>query len=1511
MKKKIISGLWVCILFWSGSLVASVGNYLDFNGSSNYVSCGNPASLQISGALTIEAWIYCESVTGDGNVIVSRAIESETEAGNILYQFRILSDRTLRLMWEAGAGNNYYVESAAGVISNNTWHHVAAVRDVGSSSSAVRLFVDGTLIKSASATNPSGGTDVNQRVWIGANYQDGTYRYWFNGKIDEVRIWNVVRSVAQIQTNMYSNLEGNESGLVGYWKFDENTGSTVYDETANSNNGSISGASWVTGNLTIGADATFQVDITTSTDWRADQVNVRSNIWVLSGATLRIFPGTTVQFSETNTRGLIVENGRLLAVGTADHPILFTPADKTSRKWFGIRFKAVPTSNDSSKIEFSKIEYATSSSADWNKYGAGISVRDFSKVKISNCIIDHNCCSYSYGGGIYLYNAPITIVNTVISNNTAQGRNGIYLLGSYSQTAIIKNCTICNNISGSSYDGDGIFCDTNTQPNISNCIVYGNTSGGYAQIAGPSHNVTYSNVQYGYSGTGNINANPVFVSTSDYRLQATSPCINAGNATTTGVPSTDYDGNPRIYDGLVDRIDMGAFEYQGDAAPIITAHPANATKHRDESATFSVTATGVSLSYQWRKNSGNIGGATSTSYTIASVAESDEASYDCVVTSGNASSTSNAATLTVNDAPTDIALSSVTINENLSSGTAVGTLSSTDPDASDTHTYTLVSGTGDTDNASFTISGNNLQSATVFDYEVKSSYSVRIRTTDNGSPGLTYEEAFTITIVNVNDTPTDIGLSNATIDENQSSGTTVGILSTIDQDAGASHTYSLVTGDGSTDNGSFTISGNNLQSATVFDYEVKSSYSVRIRTIDNGSPGLSYEEAFAITVNDVNESPTDISLSSLSIDENKATGTTVGTLSTTDQDAGSSHTYTLVSGDGDDDNTSFSISGSDLLSANIFDYETKSSYSVRIQSTDNGSPGLTYAKAFTILINDIQEDNGASYALDFDGVDEYVSVGDWGSFTTATIEFWMRGDDVSNSYYQGLVSSDGWDTGYLHLPVGNNKIEITLHLGDDSRGRLTSTTLSNGNWYHVAVTMDVNVSDGFCLYLNGVLQDSDDISSLSNVILNSMVIGRENVSLRYFDGVIDEVRVWSVVRTEDEIRSNMHRIINSDETGLFAYWRFNEGNGFTTVNACGNSSFHGTLVNMEEADWFVSPVACALGSNHSCCGVTNAASVLGNLVIAPTDAFDNEVDLYVNELMAVPNTFSGISGSGLSDRYWVVNIFGTPGTFSANLTFTLPEGYLNTGDSQLQLYRRNSNSIGDWTPVGTLGTVTATTVQFTGITDFSQFTLGSVGESSLPVALTDFTAECQSGVVVLKWTTESETENLGFIIEKRIREAGDWIQVADYLTHKALEGHGSTSVKHVYQYTDKAVQAGFAYQYRLADVDYSGNIIWHAKAEIHVPTEGSIIADGYILNPVYPNPFNATLTVPFSISEPMTVSIEIYSITGQRMMTVVNREFGTGSYNYTVQADDLASGIYLIKTSFGKKTHMQKAALLK
>jgi uncharacterized delta-60 repeat protein len=299
--------------------------------------------------------------------------------------------------------------------------------------------------------------------------------------------------------------------------------------------------------------------------------------------------------------------------------------------------------------------------------------------------------------------------------------------------------------------------------------------------------------------------------------------------------------------------------------------------------------------------------------------------------------------------PSGIALSATSVAEAAIVGSVVGTLAASDTTAGDTFTYAFVSGPGATDNGSFTLDGNVLKTAAIFDFEVKNSYSIRVRVTDTS--GLYFEKTFTITVTQSTAPPTDIVLAASNVPENSEAGTTVGVLTATDPDNGDMFTYALVPGIGSTDNASFTIDGNVLKTVATFDFEAKNAYSIRVRATDAGH--LFLEKILVIAITNANDAPTDITLAPASIAENSAVGDAVGVFSTSDVDADNTYTYSLVHGPGDVDNLMFQIAGNQLRANGVFDYEARSSYSVRVRSADQG--GLATEKIFTISITNVTE----------------------------------------------------------------------------------------------------------------------------------------------------------------------------------------------------------------------------------------------------------------------------------------------------------------------------------------------------------------------------------------------------------------------------------------------------------------------------------------------------------------------------------------------------------------------------
>ena len=434
----------------------------------------------------------------------------------------------------------------------------------------------------------------------------------------------------------------------------------------------------------------------------------------------------------------------------------------------------------------------------------------------------------------------------------------------------------------------------------------------------------------------------------------------------------------------------------------------------------------------------------------------------------------------VNEAPTDIGLAPSTVAENVPIGIVVGTLSTTDPDPADTHTYALVAGAGDGDNALFTVVGDQLQTAALLDYETLGSpLNIRVETTDSGTGNLTYEEAMTVTLTDVNEAPTDIGLAPSTVAENVPIGTTVGTFTTTDPDPADTHTYALVAGVGDGDNALFTIVGDQLQTAALLDYETLGSpLNIRLETTDSGTGNLTYEEAMTVTLTDQNEAPTDIGLAPATVAENVPIGTVVGTFTTTDPDPADTHTYALVAGVGDGDNALFTIVGDQLQTAALLDYETLGSpLNIRVETTDSGTGNLTYTEAMTVTLTDVN-DAPTDIGLAPSTVAENVPIGTVvGTFTTTD-------PDPADTHTYALVAGVGDGDNALFTVVGD-QLQTAAALDFETLGsplniRVGTTDSGTGN---------LTFEEAMTVTLTDVNEAPTDIGLAPSTVAENVPIG--------------------------------------------------------------------------------------------------------------------------------------------------------------------------------------------------------------------------------------------------------------------------------------------------------------------------------------------------------------------------------------------------------------------------------------
>jgi len=215
---------------------------------------------------------------------------------------------------------------------------------------------------------------------------------------------------------------------------------------------------------------------------------------------------------------------------------------------------------------------------------------------------------------------------------------------------------------------------------------------------------------------------------------------------------------------------------------------------------------------------------------------------------------------------------------------------------------------------------------------------------------------------------------------------------------------------------------------------------------------------------------------------------------------------------------------------------------------------------------------GGSYALKFDGVDDYVDAKNiYQKLTQVTVEFWMwrpvstieSGFILGNSFrcsnVQPIIASkEGFRFLKRLAPVGN--LQFRVYEAEHDAGRTMSIdTCPIEEWAHIAGVFNANIKV-MKMYVNGVEEISDDAGGAAHTgIGNTFRVGQNPALETCVPGTkFDEVRIWNYARTREEILGSMDTELTGGEEGLIGYWKFNEGEG-ATVNDSSPNQNHGTI----------------------------------------------------------------------------------------------------------------------------------------------------------------------------------------------------------------------------------------------------------------------------------------------------------------------------------------------------------------
>jgi hypothetical protein len=198
-------------------------------------------------------------------------------------------------------------------------------------------------------------------------------------------------------------------------------------------------------------------------------------------------------------------------------------------------------------------------------------------------------------------------------------------------------------------------------------------------------------------------------------------------------------------------------------------------------------------------------------------------------------------------------------------------------------------------------------------------------------------------------------------------------------------------------------------------------------------------------------------------------------------------------------------------------------------------------------------------------------------------------------------------------------------------------------------------------------------------------------------------------------------------------------------------------------------------------------------------------------------------------------------------------------------------------------------------------TLNTPIGNPLPVELISFNAKSKNNDVLLNWATATEVNNYGFEIERKAQDARSeiWQKIG------FINGNGNSNSPKEYSYIDADVQSG-SYSYRLKQIDNDGQFEYSPEVFVKVD-----VPQDYNLAQNFPNPFNPSTTINFTIPEDGLVKLSVYNLLGQEIRTLVEEQRQAGRYSEKFDADELNSGVYFYELRINDFVQTKKMQFLK
>ncbi|MCF7832658.1 MAG: T9SS type A sorting domain-containing protein [Candidatus Marinimicrobia bacterium] len=480
------------------------------------------------------------------------------------------------------------------------------------------------------------------------------------------------------------------------------------------------------------------------------------------------------------------------------------------------------------------------------------------------------------------------------------------------------------------------------------------------------------------------------------------------------------------------------------------------------------------------------------------------------------------------------------------------------------------------------------------------------------------------------------------------------------------------------------------------------------------------------------------------------------------------------------------------------------------------------------------------------------------------------------------TATDSWDGGAGFTPIGNSSIKFNgtydgndLLISDLTINRPTTdkvafigwtntgTLISNVHLTNVDITGDGSSGSVVGYLMSGDVNQCSSSGSVSGVNYVGGLVGQ------MANGSISECFSTVTVAGSGQYAGGLNGLFGGGT--LSNCYASGDVSGVTYVGGLIGSAFGGTSTTNSYSTGSVS-------------GTSNVGGLIGHA--APEDEFFGDPGAEITacfwDTEASGNASSAAGTGKTTAEMKTLSTYTDAGWDFAEETVNGTDNYWGINNSEHDGY------------------------PFQSWEDFTH----NYSDTPLPVTLVSFDAVHDQGVINMTWSTESETQNLGFMLERKIGDS-DWKMIANYLNDLELTGHGTTSETHDYVFTDSDVIAGQTYEYRISDISESNEINELMSLSINIEPSNELTPMTFGISKTYPNPFNPVLSIRYDLYEAAPTTIKILNLTGQTVAILDDEFRNAGNYELQWQAENVASGIYFVKIISGVKSDMRKVMLLK